>query len=112
MMNKLAVKFTRIVETSRSQLDRFEESFAKDPAYAFSWGEKAFQAAARIKVASMIVDAVNREDTTVEGLKRYLMDGVMHRAKYPAQSTSPTSNLMEQYEMAAYAEALSMLQYD
>lgn len=111
-MNKLAVKFTRIVETSRSQLDKFEESFAKDPAYAFSWSDKSFQAAARIKVMTMVADVLTREDTTAEGIRRYLMDGVMHRAKYPAQSTSPASNLMEQYEMAAYAEALSMLQYD
>jgi hypothetical protein len=35
----------------------------------------------------------------------------MNKARYPAQSTSPTSNLMEQYEAAAYAEALDELKY-
>jgi hypothetical protein len=35
----------------------------------------------------------------------------MNKARYPAQSTSPTSNLMEQYEAAAYAEALDELKH-
>jgi hypothetical protein len=35
----------------------------------------------------------------------------MGLARYPAQSSSPTSNLMEQYEAAAFAEALDELKY-
>jgi hypothetical protein len=48
---------------------------------------------------------------TIEQARETLLDRVMNKARYPAQSTSPTSNLMEQYEAAAYAEALEELKY-
>jgi hypothetical protein len=48
---------------------------------------------------------------TIEQARDTLMDRVMGLARYPAQSSSPTSNLMEQYEAAAYAEALDELRY-
>jgi hypothetical protein len=48
---------------------------------------------------------------TLDQARDTLMDRVMNKARYPAQSTSPTSNLMEQYEAAAYAEALDELKH-
>lgn len=48
---------------------------------------------------------------TVEQARAILMGRVMNKARYPAQSTSPTSNLMEQFEAAACAEALDYLEY-
>jgi predicted DNA-binding protein with PD1-like motif len=48
---------------------------------------------------------------TVANAVGHLTDRVMGLARYPAQSTSPTSNLMEQYEAAAFAEALDELKY-
>jgi hypothetical protein len=115
-MSAAALKrFTNMAESAQAACDKFAESFAKDPAYALSWGTSVFQAAARLKVATMLVQAFTEREgevmCTIEQARDTLLDRVMHKARYPAQSTSPASNLMEQYEAAAYAEALDELRY-
>jgi len=115
-MSALALKkFTAQAEQAQAQIDKFKSELDKDPAYALSWGLTAFQSAARLKVANMLVEAFSpREgahEYTVANAVGHLTDRVMSKARYPAQSTSPTSNLMEQYEAAAYAEALDELKY-
>ena len=108
-------KFTAIAEQAQNQIDKFKAELNKDPAYALSWGLNVFQNAARLKVAKMLVYAfTEREGETVctlEEARETLLTRVMNKARYPAQSTSPTSNLMEQYEAAAYAEALDELKH-
>jgi hypothetical protein len=115
MSAKALKKFTAIAEQAQAQIDKFQAELSKDPAHALSWGLNAFQAAARLKVATMLVYAFTpREGETSYTIKQArdtLLDRVMNKARYPAQSTSPTSNLMEQYEAAAYAEALDELKY-
>ena len=115
MSDRVLKKFTTQAEQAQAQIDKFRVELDKDPAYALSWGLTAFQAAARLKVANMLVEAFSpREgahEYTVANAVSHLTDRVMGLARYPAQSTSPTSNLMEQYEAAAYAEALDELKY-
>jgi hypothetical protein len=108
-------KFTAIAEQAQKQIDKFKAELDKDPAYALSWGLSAFQSAARLKIANMLVYAFTEREgetmCTLDQARDTLMDRVMNKARYPAQSTSPTSNLMEQYEAAAYAEALDELKH-
>jgi hypothetical protein len=108
-------KFTAIAEQAQLQIDKFKAELDKDPAYALSWGLGAFQSAARLKIANMLVYAFTPREgetvCTIAQARDTLMDRVMNKARYPAQSTSPTSNLMEQYEAAAYAEALDELKH-
>jgi hypothetical protein len=108
-------KFTAIAEQAQKQIDKFKAELDKDPAYALSWGLGAFQSAARLKIANMLVYAFTPREgetvCTIAQARETLMDRVMNKARYPAQSTSPTSNLMEQYEAAAYAEALDELKH-
>jgi hypothetical protein len=116
MMSAQALKrFTSMAERAQEQCDKFAAEFAKDPAYALSWGNSVFQEAARLKIAQMMVYAfTEREDGmsySVEAAREVCLERVMNKARWPAQSTSPTSNLMEQYEAAAYAEALDELKY-
>jgi len=115
MSAKALKKFTAQAEQAQAQIDKFQAELSKDPAYALSWGLTAFQAAARLKVANMLVEAFTpREgahEYTVANAVGHLTDRVMGLARYPAQSSSPTSNLMEQYEAAAFAEALDELKY-
>jgi hypothetical protein len=116
MMSARALKrFEKLAAEAQAKCDKFAAEFAKDPAYALSWGNSVFQEAARLKVANMLVEAFSpREgahEYTVANAVSHLTDRVMGMARYPAQSTSPTSNLMEQYEAAAYAEALDELQH-
>jgi len=108
-------KFTSIAAQAQTQIDKFKAALDKDPAHALSWGTGVFQAAATLKVAHMLVYAFTEREgevmCTIEQARDTLLDRVMQKARYPAQSTSPTSNLMEQYEAAAYAEALDELKW-
>jgi hypothetical protein len=108
-------KFTAKAKAAQEQCDKFAAEFAKEPAYALSWGNSVFQEAARLKIAQMMVYAfTEREDgvvMTVQAARDVCLERVMNKARWPAQSTSPTANLMEQFEGAAYAEALDELKY-
>jgi hypothetical protein len=115
MSEKAIRHFTAVAEQAQAEIDKFKADLDKDPAYALSWGLTAFQSAARLKVAKMLVYGFTPTEGspvyTVEQAVEFLTDCVMTKTRYPAQSTSPTSNLMEQYEAAAYTEALDKLKY-
>lgn len=108
-------RFTRVADQAQAKCNQFAKSFAEDPAYALEWGNDVFKNAARLKVAKMLVLSFTpldgRPSCTIEQARETLLDRVMHKARFPAQSTSATSNLMEQFETAAYAEALDELKY-
>jgi hypothetical protein len=115
MSEKALKKFTAMAEQAQANIDKFKAALDKDPAHALSWGLDAFHNAARLQVAQMLVYGFTPKEGspvyTVAQAREFLTDRVLNRARYPAQSTSPTSNLMEQYEAAAYAEALDELKY-
>ncbi len=111
MSDKLLKRFQDQIGMCQSGLDKFAAEFAKDPAYALSWGTGAFEKAAKLRVLQQIAAALADGHGNLDNIRSTLTDRVMHRAKYPPQSTSPTSNLIEQYELAACAEILSDLEY-
>jgi hypothetical protein len=111
MSAKLLKRFQSQAESAQARLDKFAVDFAKDPAHALSWGTDAFARAAELRVLQQIIAALENDTATLENIRSTLMDRVLHKSKYPAQSSSPTSNLIEQYELAACAEVLSNLQY-
>lgn len=105
--------FTRIAETNQAKVDKFAADFAKDPAYALSWGTSVFEAAANLKVAQMLIYAFTPKEggvqLSIKAACEVCLDRAMNKTRWPAQSTSPASNLMEQYEGAAYANAYDLL---
>lgn len=111
MSQKLIARYFNQAQSCQDRLNKFTETFAKDPAYALSWGTDAFQAAAKLRVLKQILTALEEGNATAENIRSTMMDRVLHKSKYPAQSTSPTSNLIEQYELSACAEILSDLEY-
>ena len=111
MSAKLLVRFQRQVSSQEASIAKFKAEMDKDPAHALTWSLDAFRSAATLKVLNQIVASLEAGHADVDNIKATLMDRVLHRSKYPAQSTSPTSNLMEQYELSACAEILSDLQY-
>lgn len=113
-IERLAGKFERDRESARDELSKFKVAFEKDAAYALSWGTSVFIAAGKERVCDQLIqfmDGNASADPTVllANMTDLVLSKVLYRAKYPPQSTSPTSNLMEQYEMAAWAEALATL---
>ena len=108
-MDKQAYLIKRLestIEGCEASIRKFAEKLINDPAYTLSWGTDSFKTAAELKVYKQVLNAFN-DGATLEQVKSSLMDRVLNKAKYPAQSTSPCSNLMETYELAAYAELVS-----
>jgi hypothetical protein len=111
MSTKLLKRFQSHADSAQARLDKFAVEFAKDPAHALTWGTDAFAKAAELRVYKQIIAALEGPGCTLAHIRSTMMDRVLHKSKYPAQSSSPTSNLIEQYELAACAEILSDLQY-
>lgn len=111
MSAQLLKRFQNQAQSCQGRMDKFMVDFHSDPAHALTWGNDTFKFAAQLKVLKQIIAALEGGEANLDNIRSTLMDRVLHRSKYPAQSTSPTSNLIEQYELAACAEILSDLQY-
>lgn len=105
----LVKRFQWKLEQAQSDILEFVGKVQHDAAYALSWSNSVFSVAAKERVYKQVLNSIN-EGTDVDTIIGGVTDRVLHKAKYPAQSTSPTSNLIEQYELAAWAEVLSDLQ--
>ena len=105
----------RAVNWAQGVLEKHEEvtadmtaRFAKDPAYAMSWGMEYFQHAADYAVAkdlkSMFEHGVN-----VQSMLNDFNRALRHKASYPSRSTSPTSNLVDQETLRALTKVVGYL---
>jgi hypothetical protein len=108
-MAKLLERFQQQAESEIGKIEKFKVELAKDPAYALSWGCGVFAAAAKLRILKQLINTLEDEQTTADDICDHLMNHIMHKSRYPAQSTSPTSNLVEQYELAACAEIVGDL---
>ena len=111
------------VESAQKSCDEFAEAFKVDPAHALSWGAKAFDAAARLKVwtwlsaaLQTVVDgtanaAILNEETALPIIVKELTRDVLSAGRYPASSTSEASNMMERAIASAKAHALDDLRF-
>jgi|688.fasta_scaffold982296_2 hypothetical protein len=98
-------RFQRDLVSVQAEIAEFTAKMAVDAAYTLTWGISVFQAAAKERVLKQVLESIEQGDDIVS----IVTDRVIHKAKYPAQSTLPTSNLIEQYELAALAEVLSAI---
>jgi hypothetical protein len=102
-------KYVNELDYCKARLAKFKENIDKDPAHAFEWSNEYFQVAANYKVASIIVGCMEGTGFELRSLQDHLLGFVLHGARYPSQSTSPTSNLYEQCKLAAFTEAYRTL---
>lgn len=110
----LTKRFQRKLDEAQSEVAAFVGKVQHDAAYALSWSNSVFQAAAKERVYKQVIasikDSVSEDgELDLSNIVGMVTDRVLHKAKYPAQSTSPTSNLIEQYELATWADILSDL---
>ncbi len=103
----------REIEQAKAQCATFAEEFGKNPCYAFSWGERAMIAAAKLDIYTRILYSLMRGegDSTVDvtpeaivTLHKCCMREALRGAKNPSRSTSQTSNLIDDAKTSAYAE--------
>lgn len=105
----------RVVRWAKQHIDdhaqiseKFAEDFAKNPQYTMSWSGKYFDHAAQYNVAKQI-QAMFENGTSVEDMLSVAMREVMHKAKWPANSTSPTSNLCDTTELSVWTKVAGYL---
>jgi len=93
-------RLKRIAEDKK----KFIEDFNENAAHALEWSKDMFKTVAEESVLMRMKSYLN-QDVSIEDIKRELLEDTIRGAKYPPQSTSPTSNLLEQYKAVANAEA-------
>lgn len=71
----------------------------------FEWSFETFQAAAHYDLCRTVLAWLER-GATVEQVVKLLQEKVLHGARSPSRSTSPTANLMAEEELAAAARLL------
>lgn len=94
----------RDLDIEADRLKKFAESMEKNPVYALSWSKDVFAASAKGAVARELMNAF-AAGATYEEWKEEARRNALRMARNPAMSTSPTSNLMDAYLGAAWAEA-------
>lgn len=100
------------IEKGDDEMKKFTDDLQyKNAVYAFEWSHSVMNAAAAREVALYIKNCLKAvpDETDLWALRESVNDRVISSAKYPKFSTSPTSNLMEQFKTAAFAEWASLL---
>lgn len=105
-------------------IDSFTKGLAEDPARAFESSINSFAAAARLRIYVQAYEAITRDNGSVElyrkktdgssfntldNLIEYSQKEVNRRSSAPFRSSSPTSNLMEQEYLAAWADIIDII---
>ena len=101
------------IKNAQYRLDKFQANFAKNPLYAFQWGDDAVCAAATMAVAKEVqawLQLADR-DVTVEQVEAELTKSIMRAARFPTSSTSALTNQADQATNAARAQLLEELGY-
>jgi hypothetical protein len=94
------------IEREVAKLKDFAKSMSENPLYALSWSKDVFDASAKAAVAKELVKAFEA-GATFEEWQEEARRNAMRMARNPSMSTSPTSNLVDTYVCAAWADAAS-----
>lgn len=108
---KLIERMESWVQEGTGRLQKFQDDIGRiGPKQAFERSERAFEAAAKLHVADEILQALSKT-ATPETVQSYAMNATLRRARDAVpHSTSPTSDMMELFILAAWAELFEGLQ--
>lgn len=96
---------------SDEAVDKFtKEIQGENPAYAFRWANDAMRDIAYGSVSKHFHQALTN-GSNVWDLRETFRDKLMHSAKYPSFSTSPTSDLMATFTTSGVAEWLEIIEH-
>lgn len=102
-----------MIRTGGYEMEKFNERFAQDPAYAFEWSDNAFKAAAKIHVGKTLqawLTAEREKPLTAEDIMNEVNRMVVRATRWPERSTSVQSNVMKQEITAVWAELVAKQQ--
>jgi hypothetical protein len=94
------------IEREEKKLKDFAKSMSENPLYALSWSKDVFETSAKAAVAKELLRAFEM-GATFEEWQEEARRNAMRLARNPSMSTSPTSNLVDTYVCAAWADAAS-----
>ena len=119
-MARTIKKFVRVqklqAELNQETINSFAIRVVNEPAKAFEWSNDSFRAFAFLQIRQIVIAQLDETEDcqptmeTLENLIARFQGRVITNATYPSHSTSPTSNLIAQYTLAAYAELLGLMQ--
>lgn len=92
------------IEREETKLKEFAKSMSENPLYALSWSKDVFVVSANAAVAKELLKAF-AAGATLEEWKEEARRNALRMARNPSMSTSPTSNLVDMYVGAAWADA-------
>lgn len=98
-----------MIDSADSTIEQFKAYLDKDPAHAMEWGSRAVESAARKSEASMILGAIERQDSNIDFIVEWVEDHQTSLSLYPKFSTSPMANLMHVYRTQAVTEIKKLL---
>ena len=92
------------IEQEKVAVANFAKEVQENPVYALSWSKGLIEVTAKAAVAKEMTSWFEA-GRTYEGWINNAQKEALRKASSPAMSTSPTSNLMETYMTAAWADA-------
>jgi hypothetical protein len=95
-----------VIEQEKVAVAKFAKEVQENPSYALSWSKGLFELTAKAAVAKEMTYWFTLGGT-YEGWVENAQSEALRKARSPAMSTSPTSNLMDTYIAAAWADAVS-----
>ena len=91
------------LDSCKETNDKFIAMFKEDPVHAFKWSHDYIKNVAIERVYKIFEDHIVKGRTMVQ-IRHSFVDEYTRGAKWPENSTSPTSNLMSQCLTSAYVD--------
>ncbi len=110
MKQRLIEDLETSLKYARENLNKFVESFQKDPSYALRWSDHTFTTAAKVDVYGTVLSWLLNDEVTMEQIISEIKSQALRGAMYPEHSTSIPSNLMATYKTQAWAELVEKLE--
>lgn len=104
-----SARLDSLIQQAEVTLKQFKDQLDQDPAYALSWGDAAFEAAANLEIAKKLKEVAAVREADLNEVRGWLLELVMDSSRSRAASSSVTSNLMQDYKRVAASRIYDQL---
>jgi len=110
-MEILIKKINSDIRRAKAELAKWAEDFAADPHHAVNWSDSMFAATANLRVATEVLNMLEKSNSDAAHVNKVLTDKVISHARHPQNSTSNSSNHLYLEMTRAYAEMLQEMNW-